>query len=470
MSSSRKLSMVRPVALFLAGVLALGCAGAQRGAVSSSQPASAPTSQPEKRLVVRTFSLNPYVAKLDGQWQAMRLGSDGKVYFASSSHSHDHGAAYFRYDGATDKLTMLCEDISKVCGEDPTSQIPQGKIHSDSVESKGHIYFATHLANYWPAANSAYSGAHLIRLDMRDGTLRDMGIFMKGHTCYSALAIDPQGRWAYALAVSWAPESKGEGTFIVRCDLATGKMQNLGAIPLLKHKLACPYFFVDSQGDCWFPAEGRLFVARASGKIEATQTLEAVPCFDERGAMKTAAADGLNWGQGVGDGRRFLCTLSGDNDVRQMLYEFDARRAAAGKPAFTPVARIGFSGLGMTRAADRVYFVQLGSGKPGAKGENHHFLSVAWRGRHAGQVIDHGRIFDQDGRTPWRIESMAADGKGKVYMSGDWRLLKNDKGEVLESEALHATLRLPEDYKGVPPATYSRLWRGQFFGVVDVGK
>lgn len=452
-------------------LLPMGAAMAQPATSAPTQSASAPTA-PAKRLVVRSYSLNEHVAKLDGQWQAMRLASDGNVYFVGSSHSHDHGAAYFRYEPAGGKLTMLCEDISRLCGEDPTKQIPQGKIHSDTVESNGKLYFATHLANYWPQAETAYSGAHLVSYDLRAGTLRDMGILLPRHTCYSGLAIDPKGRWAYALMVSWAPQDRTtEGTFVVRTDLATGKMTNLGEIPL-ERKISCHYFFVDNRGDCWFAAREHLYVVRAAdGKIEAIDgALENVPWLDADGAPQPDKATGWIWGQSQGDGEKFLCTLAGKGEIRQMLYEFDAGRANAGKPAFKPLARIGATALGVTMAGDRVYFVRLGNGKAGPKGDSHHLLSAAWKGRNVGKVLDHGEIFDQDGRYPWRIEAMAADAKGKVFFSGDWYVLKDADGEVLKSEVNRSTLRLREKYDGTGDPQYTRLWRGQFFAVADVAK
>ena len=49
-------------------------------------------------LTVEMFPLNPFERKLDGQWQASIAASDGKVYFGSSSHSHDAAARLFQYD------------------------------------------------------------------------------------------------------------------------------------------------------------------------------------------------------------------------------------------------------------------------------------------------------------------------------------------------------------------------------------
>ena len=46
------------------------------------------------------------------------------------------------------------------------------------------------------------------------------------------LAIDPKGRYAYAVLLTWVPEiKKTAGTHIARVDLATGEIVNLGAAP-----------------------------------------------------------------------------------------------------------------------------------------------------------------------------------------------------------------------------------------------
>jgi hypothetical protein len=84
---------------------------------------------------------------LDGQWLGCKAASDGNCYFGSSTHDNKHGAAFFRYNPASNTLTMLTNDLTLVCGENPTVTPPQGKLHSDIVEANGWLYFSMHLVS-----------------------------------------------------------------------------------------------------------------------------------------------------------------------------------------------------------------------------------------------------------------------------------------------------------------------------------
>src|SRR5262245_43826990 len=46
--------------------------------------------------LVQSYPLNVYSPYLDGQWEGIRYASDGNIYFASSSQSAHHGAAFFK--------------------------------------------------------------------------------------------------------------------------------------------------------------------------------------------------------------------------------------------------------------------------------------------------------------------------------------------------------------------------------------
>ena len=111
---------------------------------------------------VRSVALNKLVKYFDGQWQGMIAASDGACYFGASTHSPQHGSSFFKFEPGSRKLTVLAEDMTRVCAEDPTKTPPQGKIHSPIVEFDGWLYFTTHLSNYWDAAMDKYTGAHVI--------------------------------------------------------------------------------------------------------------------------------------------------------------------------------------------------------------------------------------------------------------------------------------------------------------------
>src|SRR5512135_2543446 len=141
-------SSVVGVALHVGAALiaAPACTSAPTPTATPGPPSrTEPEAAAAARASMRTFPLNTYKRELDGQWQGIRLASDGNVYFASSSHSAHHGGSFFEYDTRTGKITELVHDITEICGEDPQTN-PQGKIHNDIVESNGWLYMATHYA------------------------------------------------------------------------------------------------------------------------------------------------------------------------------------------------------------------------------------------------------------------------------------------------------------------------------------
>ncbi len=145
---------------------------------------------------MQSFALNDYKRELDGQWQGIRLASDGNVYFASSSHSAHHGASFFKYDTTTGEVTELVHEITDICGEDVETN-PQGKIHSDIVEANGWLYMATHFAAEKPGVYETWTGAHALGYELATGIWRDYGVILPGYTAYSAIGVDPARNFLY---------------------------------------------------------------------------------------------------------------------------------------------------------------------------------------------------------------------------------------------------------------------------------
>src|SRR5262245_57006729 len=157
---------------------------------------AAPVALAMSNQALQTFALNDYKRELDGQWEGIRLASDGNVYFASSSHSAHHGASFFKYDTTTGQVTELVHEITDVCGEDVQTN-PQGKIHSDIVEANGWLYFATHFAAEKPGAWATWTGSHALGYELATGNVRDYGVILPGYTAYSAVGVDPTRNYLY---------------------------------------------------------------------------------------------------------------------------------------------------------------------------------------------------------------------------------------------------------------------------------
>jgi hypothetical protein len=166
----------------------------------------------------------------------------------------------------------------------------------------------------------------------------------------------------------------------------------------------------------------------------------------------------FTWGKPTGDGEHFLFTMNGGG-----LYEFDAGKMLDNNPsdAFRMVQFIGINSMAKCLGGRDVYYLQSPNltWNNAAKASDHHLMGVDID---TGLITDFGRVVDELGRTPWRAEGMSADANGHVYMTGDWRLLKDANGNLLES----GTVR----HNDSNPGTYwtADMWRGQFFAVANV--
>ena len=412
------------------------------------------------RQLVQTCPLNTFKRELDGQWQGIRLASDGNVYFASSSHSVRHGASFFKYDTKSGQVIELVHDITDVCAEDVETN-PQGKIHSDIVEANGWLYMATHFAADKPVKFANWTGSHALGYEIATGTVRDFGVVRPGYTSYSAVGADPKRNYLYVFLTS---QTKGEPAYVYRIDTATGDKINLGQVSAPSdggYDYNCFWMFVDRRGDVWFSIknqDGDLHQIHGdTGAIEVHRN--ALPPLIRWDADRVEPAPALQANRFIGwmqplDGDRAVLTM---NPFGGMLYRFDSTKPMA--QAFTPLRHIGSTNLGMAVGGNRVFYSQRENrGKEIQEARDFHLLSVSLDAEAGYPITDHGLMVDQDGRTAWRAPGMMADDRGHVYIVGDWWTIPGDLG----------TLRY--DWKG-GKGIFQQLERGEFFAVaiVDVG-
>ena len=453
-----------PVAVI--GLLLIGFAGA-RGAVLPDDGV----------LPVLSIALNDYGSDFDGQWQGITVASDGNCYFASSTHSNRHGAGFFRFDPVRRKLTVLAKDMTLVCGEDPRTG-RQGKIHSPIVEHDGWLYFATHLANYWPAAEEAFPGAHVLGYELKTGKFRDFGVLKKRFSIYSFVNVDPVRKCLYVISTPFAEaDIKADGCRVFRIDIATGRKTDLGLAKAGKH--GSFWSFVDRRGDCWFTFwrdnDGDLYrVGGETGRIERFPGALPRAEFAFGGGVSPVQEDrGWTWAAALPGRAKCLFTMGSHGGGDERLWVFDPTADIASGAAFRPVREIGPVFLSLALGGDRVYFVQRRDplSHRGWSGELHrddplevlnkredfHLKSVSLDPQAKVPLTDHGRIVDGDGRTPRSIDSLAADEKGRAYLVGDWHILPGDKGTMqIEWQT--------DDRK------FNKVQRGQFFAFADVSE
>lgn len=365
--------------------------------------------------VIFNETLNRRVRMLDGQWQGVCRASNGFVYFFGGSHSAGVSAPFFRYDPGKNSVTLLALDLTRVCGEDPARTPTQGKVHSDIFEHRGWIYFGTHLSEYTPAGQAAYTGGHLVGYEMATGRFRDYGVVHRNYTNYSAIGLDAPRNRIYFYAT---PFSTGDGPHLHLIDLETGANRDLGLVAPWDgkgHGQPCQHLHVDARGDCWFTLRGEhaLFVARG-GRIERHDGV--LPGNAEQWYCQRQL-----------DPHRSLAVLPDG------FYIFDSRRfdnsAASAFTLVKPVATPGFT-WSYTAADDRRIYWNSRSQQPLPKTGRFEtrIWSTAWAD--PAQTIDHGSIDDGEGRSPWFVGDLATDGQGKLFTAGRWYVRPDEEAAI----------------------------------------
>ena len=164
-------------------------------------------------------------------YNGMSVASDGRIYYVLSSESFETGAQMYCYDPSTDKIKHL-GDLTEACGEKGAMTIAQGKSHVNFIESKGKLYFATHLGYYSlidgmekigipPAGYKPYPGGHFLAYDMSTGKFQDLAIAPHGE---GILTMNMDTRRGRLYGLTWPT-----GRFF-HYDLATKKLKDFGAM------------------------------------------------------------------------------------------------------------------------------------------------------------------------------------------------------------------------------------------------
>jgi len=433
---------------------------------------------------VHSISLNRIVKYFDGQWQGITSASDGYCYFGSSTHSPDHGGSFFKYNPATKELTVLAEDMTEICGEDVTKASPQGKIHSPIVEYDGWLYFTTHLSTYWANTPDKYTGAHVIGYELATGKFRDFGIMRKRFSIYSGIEVDKIHKKLYVFVTPFAKaDIENDGSHLYQIDIETGNKVDLGLVQKQKRG-ACFWFFIDDNSDCWFTLWKAHHWKLDSDNGDLCQydfSKNRINCYKDVLPMGKLAPDGTpvseelstrrswTWIKPLPDDKKCLFTMGKTGGGDERLWIFDPSRDIESGEAFQPVAYIGSTFLAVACSNDRVFFVQYDDlhdartyspekerdklSKDLGFNAELHLRSIRIDQGTDRNVVDHGRIIDQDGRPATMIDSLAADERGNVYMVGSWNSLSTE-------ESTHR-YRWKDD-------TYEVLHRGQFFAHVNI--
>lgn len=432
----------------------------------------------EKFCTANSIALNKISPYYDGQWQGIIAASDGACYFGSSSHTLAHGGGLFRFDQSNKQLDVLTDDLTRLVGDDITKNTPQGKCHSPIIEVNGTLYLTTHLAAYWKEVLHKYAGSYFLSYNMKEKKWNNYGIIKPRFSTYSAIEVDAKRGKAYAMVVPFAPQDTAEGNHLYQIDLITKEKRDLGR---LSHGKADFWFYLDDSGKVWSSVWRGTNALQCydpeTGKITTYENAFPEPKIDNGNPVEKVSFKELSWtwAKAIDGGKRCLFTMGDCGGGDERLWIFDPRKNIASKEAFIPVCYIGNTFLSVALGGKRVYFIQRGDNKssrdystegsrdlpPDKNGyhvNNLHLKSVALDQNDPHPFFDHGRIIDQDGRTPAYIGSLAADDKGNVYISGGWLIKPGDQ----------PTLKFI--YEATDGKDYEPLKRGEFFAWVNISK
>ncbi|MBN2270919.1 MAG: hypothetical protein JXN61_09915, partial [Sedimentisphaerales bacterium] len=206
------------VCLLSISLLLAGCGAGG----SSRSPSSA-------KLIARTYNSGFDLAH--DTYNGMSTAGDGKIYYVLSSESYEIGAQMYCYDPAKGKITHV-GDLTAACGEKGAKTIAQGKSHVNFVESKGKLYFSTHVGYYSiidgmekigipPEGYKPYPGGHFLAYDMKTDKFEDLAKAPRGEGILTTNMDTRRGR---LYGITWP-----SGHFL-RYDLAAKELKDLGPI------------------------------------------------------------------------------------------------------------------------------------------------------------------------------------------------------------------------------------------------
>ena len=418
-------------------LLLAGC-----GAGSAGKSAPPGSSNP---LIARTYNSGFELAH--DTYNGMSVASDGKIYYVLSSESFETGAQMYCYDPATGKITHLA-DLTEACGEKGAKTIAQGKSHVKFVESRGKLYFATHVGYYSiidgmekigvpPAGYKPYPGGHFLAFDMTTGRFQDLAKAPRGE---GILTMNMDTRRGRLYGITWP-----SGHFL-RYDLAAKDLKDLGPISREgengkgeNYRTLCRSIVVDPRDGSAYFTTGDGEILRYKYDSDSIETVKDEDMKKDYFGLYDPTSPGhmaYNWRQ------VFWCesenAVYGVHGNSGYLFRFDPgipRVDVIERITSVPSKRCGmydqfsYGYLGFTLGPDgrTIHYLTGGPvyidgkrvrGKSStamgeSKGtENLHLITYNIS---AGKHTDHGPIFYADGQRPAYVNSIAVGKDGTVY-------------------------------------------------------
>ncbi len=408
------------------------------------------TSDLQNKLIAKTY--NSGFSKAHDTYNGISVASDGKVYYVLSSDAIDVGGMMYVYDPIADKIEML-GDLTEICGEKDLNAIPQGKSHVKFYESKGKLYFSTHVGFYelidgmdrLPVTEQngvkLYPGGHILAYDLKTKEFSDLAIAPAGEGMVSMTMDQERGQ---IFGITWP-----KGNF-VHYDVNKNELKNLGQIsgngedgtPGDDFRSLCRSLVVDPRdGTVYFStAEGNIFYyqPQQQGPAEIKKLEEVNMRLDYFGKYDPTrpGSMGFNWRKIFWYHKKNIAY--GVHGNSGYLFQFDPLKQRieiverisselSKKSGMFDQFSYGYLGFQLGPDGETIYYLTGGpiyvngvrvKGEPeiakgAAKGlENLHLITYHIP---TNAYKDHGPIFYENGDRPLYVNSIAVGADGNIY-------------------------------------------------------
>lgn len=177
----------------------------------------------DARKITVEFRVFPGLAEMDGNWAALTVAHDGRVFAGLACHGCDGHVVM--YEPKADRMVDL-GNLTALAGEANLGRGNQSKVHAKFGEDKdGRIFFGTH-AGWWfnyarVGTKEGYPGAHWMVFDPAKSAVQDLGLGPR-YEGINTGAYDPKFNRIYGL-------THPRGHFVYY-DVATAKTVDIGRI------------------------------------------------------------------------------------------------------------------------------------------------------------------------------------------------------------------------------------------------
>jgi hypothetical protein len=390
-------------------------------------------------------------------YNGMGAASDGKIYYVLCSELMDVAGQMYSLDPKTETIEHLA-DLSEICGEKDMKVVAQGKSHVNFVESKGKLYFATHLGYYSiidgmektgiPKGDyKAYRGGHLLSFDMKTKKFEDLGI---GPNKEGIITMNMDTVRGLIYGLSWPTG------ILFRYDVAKKELKDLGPFTgkgedgnVHDFRVICRSLAIDQES-------GTVYLTNSAGDIKQLKVgKDAVEKIEGEDMKKdyfgtyevsTAGSMAYNWRQvfwyapekrvyGVHGNSGYLFRfdpVAPRLEVLERLTSIPSKLSGMGDQF-----SYGYLGFALGHDGRTIYYLTgapiyidgkrvkgaTSTAKGEAKGlEDLHLITYDIP---TGKYLDHGAIFYPDGQRPLYVNSIAVGYDGSVYSMG--RVNRNGK-------------------------------------------